>query len=178
MSIPKEVVIKCSGAATLPIDKIIPFQGDFKELTKDNFNKLKNTILTEGFCSPGSVWENDGKYYAIDCHQRLLVLKALRADGYLVPDIPVDFVYAKDKEEAKKLILTFSSNYGTISEESLSNFMIDAGLSVDFLDTSVVLPEVSMDYYIKEETSQDVSDEEYSGGGETITTCPECGHQF
>jgi DNA modification methylase len=73
----------------------------------------------------------------------------------MVPRLPANIIHAKDKLEAKKLVLTFSSNYGTISEESLSNYMIDSGIDVDFLDAEVVLPEVDMDYYSQEPESKE-----------------------
>jgi hypothetical protein len=159
-------MIKCKGAAEISIDNLREFQGDLKELTKENFDKLKHTILTEGYCDPGSVWEDGGIYWVIDMHQRLFVLKALRSEGYYVPPIPVNFVYPKDKEEAKKLVLTFSSNYGKLTEDSVSNYCIDSSIELSFLETSVVFPEVDLNYFTEgnepleeaESLSQDDSD--------------------
>ena len=179
-AIDKVIEIKCEGATTLPLESIKEFQGEFKALTKENFEKLKHTITTEGFCDAINVWENDGKYFCLDGHQRMIVLKALKADGWMIPSLPVNMIKAKDKEEAKKLILTFSSNYGVISEESLSNFMIDAGLSVDFLQTSVVLPEVSLDYFSQEDSDIDNTSKELSIDDFTDFEhkCPKCGFEW
>jgi len=179
-AIDKVIEIKCEGATTLPLESIKEFQGEFKALTKENFEKLKHTITTEGFCDPINIWENEGKYFCLDGHQRMSVLKSLRADGWMIPALPVNMIKAKDKEEAKKLILTFSSNYGVISEESLSNFMIDAGLSVDFLQTSVVLPEVSLDYFSQEdsEVKNTGAELDLSSFDNFEHTCPKCGFQW
>ncbi len=179
-AIDKVIDIKCEGAATLPLDLIKEFQGEFKALTKENFEKLKHTITTEGFCDPINVWENDGKYFCLDGHQRMSVLKALQADGWMIPALPVNMIKAKDKKEAKKLILTFSSNYGAISEESLSNFMIDSELDLDFLQTSVVLPEVSLDYFSHENsdienTSKELSVDDFT---DFEHKCPKCGFEW
>ena len=148
-AIDKVIDIRVKHGPDMDIDDFYPFQGDLKELPKENFEKLKHTIIEEGFADPFNLWfdPDKKKHFICDGHQRQLVLKAMRAEGYMIPKLPTNLVLAKDMEQAKKFVLTFASNYGKITEESLSNYCIDAGLDVDFLNTSVVLPEVSLDYF-------------------------------
>lgn len=159
-AIDKVVSISCEGSGALDIGEMTEFQGDFKALTRENYNKLKKTILDLGFSDPINVWVSDDKNYILDGHQRKLVLTGLRAEGYLVPKIPVNYVYAENIQEAKKKVLTFSSNYGQITEESLSDFMIDAGIDADFLNTDVVLPEVNLDYFSMEDDQAGLTNED------------------
>jgi hypothetical protein len=57
-AIDKVVAIKCEGSTTVDIKEVHEFQGDFKALTKENFEKLKKTILIEGFADPLNIWIN------------------------------------------------------------------------------------------------------------------------
>lgn len=160
-SIDKKIVeIKCKGSMTIPLEDIVIIQGDLKTLTEDNYKKLRHTIVTEGYCDPLNLWFDPkiNKWCSLDGTQRTFVLKGLKADGYLIPPIPANEIMAKDRKEAMKLILTFSSNYGKLTDDGLSNFCIDAGIDVDFLNTSVVLPEVSLDYFSQEEPTEGLTD--------------------
>ena len=40
-----EIRITCKGADTVPLDSLIPFQGDLKTLSEPNLAKLKASIL-------------------------------------------------------------------------------------------------------------------------------------
>lgn len=44
---------------TIPIADLLPSQGDLKDLTEKNYNKLKNVILRRGFSVPVYIWEDD-----------------------------------------------------------------------------------------------------------------------
>jgi len=65
----KVIQIKCKGADTLPIDRILEFQNDLKTLSKDNEKKLRNSILKFGFIAPFFVWDNQGEWKLLDGHQ-------------------------------------------------------------------------------------------------------------
>lgn len=151
-AIDKVIEVRVKHGPDMDIEDFHPFQGDLKALPKENYEKLKHTILEEGFADPFNLYfdADKKKYFICDGHQRQLVLKGLRAEGYMVPKVPTNIVLARSFEQAKKFVLTFASNYGVLSEESLSNYMIDAGLDLDFLNASVVMPEVSVDYFSAE----------------------------
>lgn len=114
------------------IDIIEYFQRDLKELSVKNYEKLKKSIQEHGLISPGFVWKNRGKFYALDCHQRLKTLKQMRSEGFPVPDkIPVVEIFAESKKEAKRYLLQYVSQHGKITEDGLYDFLHDAELDGD-----------------------------------------------
>ena len=51
-----KIIIKARGHQTLPIDRLIEFQGNLKRLTQKNREKLMSSILEKGFIAPIFVW--------------------------------------------------------------------------------------------------------------------------
>ncbi len=101
-----------------------PLQDELKYLSKDNYKKLLKSIEKNGFFIPAFVWFDEGEPYIVDAHQRQRVL--LRENikfentGYEIPYIEIS---AKDKKDAASKILTVSSQYGTITQEGIDNFI-------------------------------------------------------
>ena len=73
------VQIRCKAAVNLDLANLTPMQGDLKELSQSNFNKLKQSILRHGITFPFFVWQSDGKNYILDGTQRDRVLKIIAA---------------------------------------------------------------------------------------------------
>jgi len=114
-----EVKIKCRGSGEISLDKIIPFQGDLKDLSGSNYKKLKKQILTHGMVAPFMLWKGN----CIDGHQRLKTLLKMKEEGIKLPELfPMVEIEAKDEKTAKKIVLAISSQYGKITEESLFDF--------------------------------------------------------
>ena len=106
--------------------KVHVLQGDLKYLDKKNYNKLKGVLEKRGFYVPLYLWFNKDKYWLLDGTQRIRVMTAedMNDNGnYKVPYILID---AKDEKEAKSKILEISSQYGTISYETLDKFISEA----------------------------------------------------
>lgn len=170
--------IACTGADTLEIRDLAEFQGDLKTLSVENAQKLRNQILDIGFSEPIAVWRNDGTNYILNGHQRLSVLLGMEADGYDIPPIPVSYVNARSYGEAKRKVLALTSQYGSITEEGLSRFLDDSGIT-DLDDFE--FPELSAD---EVEWAQGMPDFEPDESGlaqldeKKPVTCPECGHEF
>jgi hypothetical protein len=62
--------------------------------------------------------------YAIHCgHQRLLAYKALQNEGWIIPEIPIVYVEAKDKDEAKEKLLVATSSYGEFSASGVERYI-------------------------------------------------------
>ena len=139
----KTIQINCTGSDTKSIDEIKEFQGNLKDLSDQNFEKLKKEILELGFCEPISIWKGN----ICNGHQRLKVLKKMQEDGYLIPKIPVNIIKAKDKKEAKKIVLALTSQYGQITEEGLFNFMQDADILLDEVKESFNFNEIDMESF-------------------------------
>lgn len=118
----KMIEIKCKGADTLPIDRILEFQGGLKELSKENEKKLRNSILKFGFIAPFFVWDDHGEWRLLDGHQRLKTLLKMREEGYDIPMLPVDYIEADSEEDAKRKLLHITSQYGEFTADGFENF--------------------------------------------------------
>lgn len=140
----KKIKIKCTGAKTADYKKMLPFQEDLKGLSDENKQKLKHEIKTKGFGAPILVWENEGKIYTLDGHQRCKALAELEAEGYQIPPIPVALIHPDDLKEAKEFILGFVSQYGHVSETGLLGY-----IAINKLDRADILnfdfPNIDMD---------------------------------
>lgn len=137
--------VTARGADTLPIDVLIEFQGDIKDLSDKNLQRLRSSILRHGFSAPIFVWESGGDYYILDGHQRLKALCSLRQEGYDIPLLPVDYIEAESETDAKEKLLHITSQYGEFNLRGLDLFLTDAGLSVhDLPDIRLTDTELSI----------------------------------
>jgi len=122
--------VACSGVSELRLDQLTPFQGDLKSLSPENCEKLKGEIIRLGFCDPFSVWRSKGAYFILNGHQRLAVLKKMVGEGWEVPALPVVWIEARNKREAKEKILALTSQYGDMTRDGLARFAADNGLAL------------------------------------------------
>jgi hypothetical protein len=83
------VQIRCKAAINLDLHKLTPMQGDLKELSQINFNKLKQSILRHGITFPFFVWQSGGENYILDGTQRDRVLLGLSLPDTNVHRSPV-----------------------------------------------------------------------------------------
>ena len=136
MSIDKQISIRCGGEKFIDIEELHFFQKKLKSIDKDNFYKLKESLKQDGLPLGFHIWLNPKtqKNDIMDGHHRWLALKELREEGWFVPPVPCSFVKAETRKEAAKVVLISNSRYAKISEESLSDFMIDFELGVDDLE--------------------------------------------
>lgn len=129
----EKIKITCEGAKQLPLSKLKPLQGKLKTLPDMSYQSLKKEILETGFSEPIAVWVNEGKNFILNGHQRLSTLKKMKKEGYDIPDIPVSLVEAKDEIEAKRKILSLTSQFGVMTSESLYDFI--KGTPLDDINT-------------------------------------------
>jgi len=159
----------------LPLEELKDFQGNLKELSQENYGKLKKEILRHGFSEPVSVWRHDGKWVILNGHQRVRTLQGLKAEGYKIPKVPVSVIHAKDVKDAKERVLALTSQFGQITDDGLYEFMNEAGLDVAYLD-DLRFPEIDLDRYKESFEELDNAAEELSD--EKQHTCPSCGFEF
>lgn len=106
----------------LPILDTMELQGDLKDLSKANYEKLVKTHLKYGIFLPFHVWESpEGINYIADGHQRRRVLPN---EGY-TGNVPVVYIEAANRQEAKEKLLVISSQYGRITQEGYDEFTFD-----------------------------------------------------
>ena len=178
----KVIKIECTGTENLDIDSLTELQGNLKDLSKENYERLKKSILKYGFSFPMFVWKDKKKNFIIDAHQRKKVLEKLKEEGYIIPDIPSVFINAKNKKEAKEKLLQLNSNYGKITQDGLYEFINEPEfeLSPELL-ADIDLPEFDMELF--EEANIDgfepASEEEQGKlDKKEPIICPECGHSW
>jgi len=149
MSEEKRVKIKFEKVEYQDVDGLMDFQGNLKTLSDENYEKFKEKILKLGFVEPVCVWKNN----ILNGHQRIKTLTRMRdVEGYEIPKIPVAIINAENKKEAKEMVLSLTSQFGKMSEQSLIDFVrreeLDlrevikgfdfAGLDMDKIDDSIL----------------------------------------
>lgn len=99
-------------------------QGDLKDLNELNYDKLKKSLLETGLLAPLALWEDkkDHKLYIVDGHQRKRVWAT---EGFTPGKLPYFLIPGKNIQEAKKNLLQYSSQYGTITQEGYDVFTVD-----------------------------------------------------
>jgi hypothetical protein len=147
---PQQVVVRCQGAGLLEMESLEPFQGDLKSLSDREYQKLRGRILDNGFTAPIHVWRHGGKNFMLDGHQRLRTLQKLKAEGFSVPAIPVDFIEADSYARAKRILLSHASQYGKVEGDGLYQQIIEADIQAEELLGSYNFHELDMEEFVDE----------------------------
>ena len=145
----KEIKITCKAAAMISIDKLQAFQGDLKKLIEKEYKKFRLAIEKHGFSFPVFVWKSGSNHFIIDGHQRLLTIRRMIKEGFSLKDnlVPVDWIEAKTKKEAKEKILLAISQYGKYTEESLYDFIQIEGLDLGEEKEKISLPQIDLEKF-------------------------------
>ena len=136
------IELKCETKDKLNLAEMTEFQDSLKSRTDVDYDKIKLSIIKYGFSFPFFVWKNGGKNYILDGHGRFSTLCKMQKDGYVIPDLPVVEVQAKDKKEAKEKLLRLNSTYGKMTKESVLEFAEDIDLNFD----EIALPDTILDF--------------------------------
>ena len=153
----KSIRIACKGADTKELDELLAFQGKIKKLTKEKEIKLRKSILKHGFSHSISIWKHNKKNNILDGHQRRKVLKMFRDEGYFIPPIPVDYVYAETEKEAKEKLLAIASQYGEFELDELDLFIEDLDCDIDTIN--LVGADYEIDVEEEKETMEETGDD-------------------
>jgi hypothetical protein len=158
----------------MDIEELVPFQGNLKNLTKRNYEKLKKQIYSLGFSAPFFAWRDpsDKKLYLLDGHQRHRALKQMRVEeSFSMPKLPVVIIAAEDKTQAKKKVLSLTSQYGNMTDEGLYEFMSESGLSIPDIE-DFRFPEIGIDSF-KKSFFEEPEETIVQPAG--VHLCPNCG---
>lgn len=147
----KTIAIKCDNEKTLDIDEMTELQGGLKIRNESDYEKIKKSILTYGFSFPFFAWKSGKTNYLLDGHGRYETLKKMQEEGYIIPPLPVYYVKAKDKAEAKQKLLRLNSQYGKMTKESVLEFAEDIDLDFD----EIALPDTTIDFTDDTEAVED-----------------------
>lgn len=118
--------------------------GDFKEWLDGGDQKLLASILKYQFIDPFKVWEHEGALYCLDGKHRCLDLQKAVDAGIEVPELlPATFIDCKDTTEAAELVLVYSSNYASITQQGLYNYLEKFNLDFPTLTDTIQLANFS-----------------------------------
>lgn len=127
----KKIEINCRGAESVDFRSLTPFQGSLKSLSDQNYVRLRDELLRDGFCEPITVWKTDGKLIILNGHQRLSTITRMVTDeDYHCPLLPISIVYCRDQNQANELVLALTAQFGEMSNESLADFLRERNLPV------------------------------------------------
>lgn len=145
----KIVRIACTGAELLPLSQLTVLQGNLKDLSTENFEKLRRSILELGFIEPFSAWKDpQGTVWIGNGTQRHRVLSHLiAAEGYQVPPVPVNWVEAADIQEFRRKLLSLASSFGMVTEQGLYEYMAESGLKFEEVKAQFSFHEVKFDHF-------------------------------
>ena len=172
------VQIRCMAAVDIDLAKLTPLQGELKELSHANFEKLKQSILKHGITFPFFVWQSDEINYILDGTQRDRVLKRMSDEGYGIPLLPCALIQAKDRKEAAEKILLISSQYGKMTNNSLDDFLTENDLDLSELQNELELPSIDLEFFRESDFEPSTADDQGRLDKKNPVQCPECGHEF
>lgn len=139
------IIVKNTGnLPTIPWQKLADFQGDLKDITPENLEKLKNSIKAKGFIVPKFVWYNEGQYKLLDGHQTRQALLSLESEGFKIPHIPIWSIEAKDATEAAEILLVLDSRYGTPNPDT--TFFTQYNIDLEDIKTKIDIPELYLEF--------------------------------
>ena len=160
---------------TLSIKDLIPTQGELKDLTEANYDKLKKSFEKHGFIFPISIWQDGDKNYLIDGHQRQRVIVKEYGDA----EVPIIKIPAKDIKEAAEILLKVTSQYGTITQEGLDTFIAQYQLN-----EAEIYESTSFDAtrFYSNDTEERINDNKEVDAesllSEDTVECPRCKFEF
>ena len=153
----KTFKIACETKDYIDWHNITEFQGGLKIRDEADVQKAKTSILKYGWSFPFFGWVSGKTTYCLDGHARIKVLQELEAEGYIIPELPIVYIQAKNKTEAKQKLLRLNSNYGHFTKESVLEFVNDIEINFD----EIALPDTTIDFSDQiEETPETKDDDE------------------
>lgn len=156
-----------------------------KIFTDESLEKLKQSLIQKDFICSFNVWEDDsGTIWVLDGTHRIKALDILTEEGHEVPDkLVANFIQCKNKREAANLVLIYSSQYASITQDGLDTFMANEKLTanLDIIDIPDVKlsGEMNIPYIqgiVEEKDSSDDGTSEYIDSiSRKKSCCPKCG---
>jgi hypothetical protein len=150
-------------------------------LTKQNYERIRNSLIKNNFIAGFHVWEKDGEFWILDGHHRKHVLNALKSEGFIIPDrLPCNIVDVNSKRQAIKYLLTYSSEYAHPDAQGVAEFIHINELDFEELDSFVDLRGTDLMEMQLDSVDFDPAGEDEQGklDQKNPVTCPNCDHEF
>lgn len=150
----KIILINCLVKDYLEIGSFTSLQGNLKDKKPEDLERLKNIIIKKGFDFPIFVSKIGKDNFTLDGHGRDIISALLKEDGYKFKKpsgeigyyLPVVYVKAKNKQDAKEKLLYLNSRYGKISKEGLYEYITEKGFELDLeeLKLNADIPDIDI----------------------------------
>lgn len=167
-------------------------QGDLKDITHKQLDKLIHSIMTEDIIKAFHVWENDNKLYCLDGNHLRKALEEIENRKLAsIPDkLKADFIKCDNMKQAARAVLKYSAIYTQIASEGLFDFIGNYDLNNEWDDilkgletpgfdlkrfTSGWLKDIDFDNDFLNEGDEEVSNQDDL---QFTNTCPKCGFQW
>ena len=122
-----DIIIKTEKVSLSRLTQCQP--DSLKKTTPARMDKLKKSMLQNGFAASFYVFEKDNNIYVIDGTHRLKALRELQSEGVDVPThFNCTFLKVRDDKHIKKLVLAFNSHYAEMTKDGLEDFVSDLNL--------------------------------------------------
>jgi DNA modification methylase len=129
---------------------------DLKEINIDVFEKLKNSLINNNFIQPFNVWKDKKTLWILDGHHRKHAIEELEKEGIKIPaKLPANLIDCKNKKEALKFVLLYSSQYAHTTEEGLRKFLLDNNIFDKNIISEIDLSGFNIDNIFNEENLTD-----------------------
>ena len=158
---------------------------NFKEMSKDEYEQLKNSVLKNGIIDALKVWQDKkSKIWLLDGVGRRLLADKLKSEDKTFPKKwDALFINCKDRKEAAKFVLIYSSRYRRILEETLDEFIHVNELDFEDLKTEIDIPEIDLKEFEEgwiKEFNGNIIDENEQGklDKKQKIICPKCKYEF
>lgn len=171
-------VLNPNNLPTSPMSELSATQGDLKFLSEENYNKLKKNIEKHGFDIPVTVWvDSQGTKWLLDGHQRKHVLET---EGWNEP-IPYLVIKAPNMKTAAERLLAITSQYGTITQEGLDDYIQKFDLDFAEIEDMTQFDATFTNFSVEDEKEEEPEFEPETQDNNRLDKvnqiqCPECGY--
>lgn len=171
------IKVKCERGPDVNLSDLQVIQGDLKELSLTNYEKLKSQILEKGFNDPFNVWDDEGQLKILDGTQRFRTLSQMQSDGYEIPKLPTNIVKAETIKEAIEILIAHASDFGQMTEQGLYELIEHYNVDLNFLTEKTRQAEIDQNHFIANFYSEPVKEDEEPQEQKDPFCCPSCGHR-
>lgn len=131
-------------------------QGTLKDLSRANYQRLRNSLKKDGLIAPFYIWwQDDVTPYLVDGHQRRRVFITEKVEPFKIPYIAIP---ADSFEDAKKKLLQVTSQYGTITHEGFDEFKV--GIDNEWIKENTYFDNLFREFNPKFATEEDEQKED------------------
>lgn len=136
---------------------------ELKTISDESFSKLKESLKQNGFIQPFNVWfdEEEGKWFILDGHHRRKAMLELEAEGTSIDRLlPANVINCKDRKEAIKFLLLYSSEYAHTTSSGLENWLSEENIDITEFEGEIDIEPVEIEFDEPEQVKETLPEEE------------------